>query len=117
MVIGGEIPETLLDGLCKALERKERGSVRHSKGVAAFAVALAEALKLAADDVQIIRHGALLHEIGKLATPDAVLHKPAKLTQEEMSIFREYCYRGYEIVRQISSVRDSRDRLFPQGEV
>jgi HD-GYP domain-containing protein (c-di-GMP phosphodiesterase class II) len=66
--------------------------------VAVFA-ALAEAMKLDADEVRTIRHGALLHEIGKLTIPDAILNKPEKLTHEERDVFREYCYHAYEIVR------------------
>jgi HD-GYP domain-containing protein (c-di-GMP phosphodiesterase class II) len=73
---------------------------------------LARALKLDEEEVRAIACGALLHEIGKLEIPEAILRKPAVLTAEERRIMREYCLYGYEIVRKEASLQPklARDR-------
>jgi hypothetical protein len=54
MVIPGQHSSATLEGLCEALGRKERGSARHSEGVAVFAIALAQAINLDTDEVRRI---------------------------------------------------------------
>lgn len=71
----------------------------------------ARALKLGEEEVRAIACGALLHEIGKLDIPEAILLKPAVLTAEERLVMRGYCERGYEIVRTEASMQ-SRRRSF-----
>jgi HD-GYP domain-containing protein (c-di-GMP phosphodiesterase class II) len=91
----------------EALEAKDPGTWNHCNRAAAFATVLAQALKLDEEEVRAIACGALLHEIGKLEIPKAILRKPAILTAEEMLIMREYCLRGYEIVRKEASLQDA----------
>lgn len=91
----------------EALELKDPGTWSHCQRVAAFATVLAQALNLDEEEVRAIACGALLHEIGKLEIPEEILRKPAKLTAEEMLIMREYCLRGYEIVRKEASLQDA----------
>jgi putative nucleotidyltransferase with HDIG domain len=113
-------------GWSEALEQKDPGTWTHCNQVAAFATVLAQALKLDEEEVRVIACGALLHEIGKLEIPEAVLRKPMALTAEERLIMREYCLYGYEIMRNEASlqeaaeiVRSHRERFdgtgYPQG--
>jgi cyclic di-GMP phosphodiesterase len=101
------ISDALIERWGEALEQKDPGTWSHCKRVAAFATVLAEALKLDDEEVRAIACGALLHEIGKLEIPEAILRKPAVLTTEERLIMREYCQRGYEIVCKDASLQDS----------
>jgi HD-GYP domain-containing protein (c-di-GMP phosphodiesterase class II) len=115
-----------IEGWGEALEAKDPGTWSHCRRVAAFATVLARALKLNEEEVRAIASGALAHEIGKLAIPEAILRKPAVLTAEEMLIMRGYCLRGYEIVRKEAClegaaeiVRSHRERFdgtgYPRG--
>ena len=67
----------------------------HSKRVTAYTIALARAVGVDNDHLRIIARGAFLHDIGKIATPDAILLKPGRLDPAEMAIMREHCLRGY----------------------
>ena len=102
----------------EALEQKDPGTWSHCQQVAAFATVLAEALDLEEEEIRAIACGALLHEIGKLEIPEAILRKPAALTAEEKVIMREYCLRGYEIVRKEPSLQDAAEseRHFPHPD-
>jgi putative nucleotidyltransferase with HDIG domain len=58
-------------------------------------------MNIDASEVKVIARGAFLHDIGKMAIPDAILAKPGKLTSEEQAVMREHCVRGYAILRKI----------------
>ena len=90
-----------LEALGNALDLKQAEPEGHSKRVTAFAVAIARAMGLPADEIRVIARGAFLHDIGKMAIPDSVLLKPGPLDPEEIAIMREHCFRGYEILRRI----------------
>jgi len=81
-------------GWGEALEQKDPGTWSHCQRVAAFATVVGEALDLDEEEIRTIATGALLHEIGKLEIPEAILRKPAVLTAEERLIMRGYCLRG-----------------------
>ena len=120
------VSHALIEGWSEALEKKDPGTWTHCTQVAAFATILAQALKLDEDEVRAIAYGALLHEIGKIEIPEAILRKPAALTAGERLIMREYCVYGYDIVRKEPSLQDAaeivrshRERFdgtgYPQG--
>ena len=62
----------------------------HSENVAAYTVAISQALGLGRDRVVRLRRAAMLHDIGKIAVPSAVLAKPGRLTEEEFALIREH---------------------------
>ncbi len=82
--IGPGAPSELIEAWSEALERKDPGTWSHCQRVAALATILARALSLNDEEIQVIADGALLHEIGRLTIPEAILRKPAKLSPEEM---------------------------------
>src|SRR5205807_6651902 len=90
-----------LEALGDALDLKDKETEGHSKRVTAFTIAIARAMGLAGDRIRVIARGAFLHDIGKMAIPDAILRKPGPLTEEERAIMREHCYRGYQMLRKI----------------
>src|SRR6201997_3130871 len=84
-----------LEALGDALDLKDAETEGHSKRVTAFTIAIARAMGLSSDRIRVIARGAFLHDIGKMAIPDAILRKPGALTADEVVIMREHCYRGY----------------------
>jgi len=101
------VSDVTIVGWGEALEEKDPGTWTHCNQVAAYATVLARALNLDEEQVRAIACGALLHEMGKLEIPKAILRKPAVLTAEERLIMREYCLRGYEIVRKEASLHEA----------
>ena len=109
-------PDISIEAIGEELERKERGSRSHARRVASFATELAKLMTLDKDAIRSIRSGALLHEIGKLAIPDAILHQPARLNPEEAAVLRGHCYEGYEIVRRLPAFADCAEIVYSHRE-
>jgi ribonuclease P protein subunit RPR2 len=87
--------------LCNAVEARDAYTSRHAERVAAYGLRIAEATgtPLAADPE--IEFGFLLHDVGKVAVPDAILWKPEPLTPEERSLMERHPVVGWEILREI----------------
>jgi response regulator RpfG family c-di-GMP phosphodiesterase len=90
-----------LEGFGDALALRDTETEGHSRRVAAFAIVIAKAVGLPLEQIPTIARGAFLHDIGKLAIPDAILCRPGKLTTEETVIVKEHCFKGYLIVKKI----------------
>jgi putative nucleotidyltransferase with HDIG domain len=105
-----------LEAMGDALDLRDEETEGHSKRVTAYTIALAQAMGLESDELRIIARGAFLHDIGKIATPDNILLKPGKLTDEEMAIMKEHCERGYEMVRKIPFLRDAAEIVHAHQE-
>jgi energy-coupling factor transport system substrate-specific component len=71
----------------------------HSARVAKYTAWLAEKLGKSKDEVDRMYHIALLHDVGKISIPDAVLNKPERLTDEEYALMRSHAERGYEVLK------------------
>ncbi len=71
----------------------------HSARVAKYTAWLAEKLGKSKDEVDRMYHIALLHDVGKISIPDAVLNKPERLTDEEFELMRSHAERGYEVLK------------------
>src|SRR5437868_15191176 len=79
-----------LEALGDALDLKDAETEGHSKRVTAFTIAIARAMGISKDQIAVIARGAFLHDIGKMAIPDAILPKPGALTPDEVTIMREH---------------------------
>ncbi|PSH05507.1 MAG: two-component system response regulator [Acidobacteria bacterium] len=90
-----------LEALGDALDMKDAETEGHSKRVTAFAIQIARALRLDSELMRVMARGAFLHDIGKMAIPDAILRKPLPLNQEERAVMKQHCYLGYKILRKI----------------
>jgi len=99
--------ESVVFALARTVEAKSPFTHGHSERVRAYALALASALHLLADDHEILSKGALLHDIGKISVPDAILNKSGPLTPEEYNIIKEHTVTGAHIVEPLLSVRDA----------
>jgi len=105
-----------LEALGDALDKKDAETEGHSKRVTAFTIAIARAMGLPKDQISVIARGAFLHDIGKMAIPDAILRKPGALTPDEISIMREHCYHGYEILRKIPFLVEAAEIVYAHQE-
>lgn len=105
-----------LEVMGDALDLRDAETEGHSRRVTAYTVALARELNLSVEELRVISRGAYLHDIGKIATPDAILLKPGKLTDDEREIMREHCVRGYEMVRKIPFLRDAAEIVHAHQE-
>ena len=88
-----------LQMLIYTIDFRSEFTVLHSMGTTTFAVELARLMRLSNQDIYKIYYGALLHDIGKLATPIEILEAPRKLTDEEMAIMKEHVANTETILR------------------
>lgn len=93
--------ELMLDVLSTALDVRDRGSEGHSRRVVEYTARLAQQIGLDNESINSIRRGALIHDIGKIGVPDAVLNKPDSLTIEERKIMDRHPQVGYYILADI----------------
>jgi putative nucleotidyltransferase with HDIG domain len=90
-----------LKALVAALETRDLETHGHSERVVNFSLRLGRELGLDAEQMRSLEFGSLLHDIGKIGVPDAILRKPAKLTEEEWVRMREHPLHGQKILRGI----------------
>jgi putative nucleotidyltransferase with HDIG domain len=87
--------------LVAALDAREHETGDHSQRVVRYTLAIARRLGLPEADLPDLGRGALLHDIGKIGVPDAILLKPARLTPEEWVQMRKHPQIGFNILRSI----------------
>jgi putative nucleotidyltransferase with HDIG domain len=105
-----------IEAMGDALDLRDEETEGHSKRVTAYTIALARAVGVSGEQLRTIARGAFLHDIGKIATPDAILLKPGHLNEEEMKIMREHCRRGYDMVRKIPFLCEASEIVFAHQE-
>src|SRR4051794_21571991 len=105
-----------LEALGDALDLKDAETEGHSKRVTAFTIAIARAMGLQQDAIRVIARGAFLHDIGKMAIPDAILRKPGALTPEETEIMKEHCFKGYQMLRRIPFLQEAAEIVHSHQE-
>jgi len=105
-----------LEALGDALDLKDAETEGHSKRVTAFTIAVARAMGLTGERIRVIARGAFLHDIGKMAIPDAILRKPGALDPDEKLIMQEHCYRGYHMLRKIPFLSEAADIVYSHQE-
>src|SRR5882757_9802304 len=105
-----------LEALGDALDLKDAETEGHSKRVTAFTIAIARAMGLSGEKIRVIARGAFLHDIGKMAIPDAILRKPGALTEAETEIMREHCFRGYQMLKKIPFLSEASEIVYSHQE-
>jgi len=94
-----------IESLNATVEAKDPYTAGHSLRVQRIAVAIGEELNLPKERLDPLRLGALFHDIGKLGVPDAVLTKPARLTEEEFELIKRHSEVGAHIVGKFGPLR------------
>lgn len=90
--------EESIYSLIDIMERRDSYTAGHSKRVAEYASLIAQELKLSDDEISLIFRAGMLHDIGKIEVPDALLLKPEKLTNNEYDLIKTHSKVGYEIL-------------------
>lgn len=90
--------------LTAAIDAKDHYTFSHSQHVAEYAAALARAAGLDAEHVEIIRQAGLLHDIGKVGTPETILTKTGHLTDEEYDIIKQHVESSTSMIRYLPSM-------------
>jgi diguanylate cyclase (GGDEF)-like protein/putative nucleotidyltransferase with HDIG domain len=96
------------EALAAALEAKDDYTADHARSIAVLAVAMGRELGLDDAAVRDLRLGAVFHDIGKIAVPDAILHKPGPLTEDERRIMEGHSVAGEQILRPVPFFGDVR---------
>lgn len=96
-----ETYDKTLEGWAKALELKDKETSGHTLRVTEMTVSMARLLNLTEEQVEHIRRGAMLHDIGKMGIPDQILLKPGKLDEKEWKLMRNHPAYAYEMLKDI----------------
>jgi diguanylate cyclase (GGDEF)-like protein/putative nucleotidyltransferase with HDIG domain len=100
-----EINEGLLETLSEIIDLRDPYVLGHSKQVSHYATEIARIMRLKEKQVDLIRKGGLLHDIGKLGIPEELLAKPSRLAPEEYAIMKRHAILGAELVGKSPSLR------------
>lgn len=92
--------------LAKAMDARDSYTADHSQRLAEWAEKTAHELGCTRQQIQAIRWGALLHDIGKIGIPDRILRKPAPLDEQEWDLMRQHPTIGAEIIRPVRRLAD-----------
>ncbi len=101
--------DSTIEGWSHALDLRDHETEGHSLRVTEMTVRLARAAGMSAAQLAHVRRGALLHDIGKMGIPDAILLKPTALSNAEWEIMRKHPVYAYELLRPIAYLRPALD--------
>lgn len=105
-----------LEALGGALDLRDTETEGHCKRVTAFTVAIARHIGISKERIRNIARGAFLHDLGKMAIPDAILRKPNKLDEQEWVTMREHSLLGYKMVSRIPFLQHAAEIVFSHQE-
>ena len=113
--IANTYQNTLL-ALVAALDAREHETSDHSQRVVQYTSAIATRMSISGQDLEEIGRGALLHDIGKIGVPDAVLLKPGRLTPDEWKEMRRHPDIGYQMIQAIPFLSTPADIVLSHQE-
>ncbi len=96
----------VISALAEAIDAKDGYTRGHSMRVAAYSTEIAKRAGLSKEMQDYTNMSALLHDVGKIGIPDAVLNKPSGLTDEEFAIIKNHPVRGWEIMNKITELSE-----------
>ncbi|HSY64784.1 MAG TPA: HD domain-containing phosphohydrolase [Terriglobales bacterium] len=100
-----ERAESVLFSLARSIEGKDPYTHGHCERLAEYSARLGEHLGLAEDQITALRRAGIVHDVGKIAVPDAILLKPGRLTSDEWTVIREHSVVGERICAPLKSFR------------
>lgn len=90
--------------IAKTLDARDERTSKHSERVSEYSVMIARKMGFSEAECENLRKAALLHDIGKIGVPDAILNKPARLTDEEYDIMKTHVTKGAEILKNFTGI-------------
>ncbi len=103
--------------LAAAIDGKDKYTRGHSERVARISVGIGTQLGLSDEELETLRISALLHDVGKIAIDDAILKKPAALTDAEFEIMKTHPQKGFKIMSQIPAMKDFLPGMYMHHEM
>lgn len=101
--------DSTIEGWARALDLRDKETEGHSRRVTELTMQVARALGVSEAELVHVRRGALLHDIGKVGIPDAILLKPGPLSEEEWATMRRHPVYAYELLAPIAYLRPALD--------
>lgn len=101
-----ELLYTTIQAISEALDEKDTYTHGHSKRVTLYSLILGRAMNLDTATLEKLQLAGLLHDIGKIGTPERILNKPGGLTHEEFNIIKKHPRAGKEILKNIKQLKD-----------
>lgn len=108
--------DSTLEGWVKALDLRDKETEGHTQRVTEMTVRLAREMGIEDDQIEHIRRGALLHDVGKIGIPDEILLKPGRLTDEEWTVMRRHPVYAYEWLSPVAYLRPALDIPYAHHE-
>ena len=96
-----------IDALIMALDYRDNETQGHTQRVSVYSVELADRLGVKGAELETLKRGAILHDIGKIGVSDTILRKPSKLTDAEWTEMRRHVQYGYEMLKDIAFLQDA----------
>ncbi len=105
-----------VESMADVVDQRDPYTFQHSQSVAAHAVGIAQQLHLSDREVELIRLAARVHDLGKIAVPDQVLHKHGRLTDEEFALMKKHPETGAGILAKFPEYRQGRELVLAHHE-
>ena len=105
-IVGLQTSQAVVFAFARAVEAKSPYTQGHAERVTRYALAISERVGLNVRDKEILRQGGLLHDVGKICVPDAILDKPGPLTGEETAVIQRHPAQGASIVEPLHSMKE-----------
>jgi putative nucleotidyltransferase with HDIG domain len=96
-----------MESLSATVDARDAYTAGHSRRVQQLALAIGRELGLSQAELDLLGHAALFHDIGKLAVPDAILLKPASLTEDEWGLMQRHAEEGARIIDRLGFLQDA----------
>ena len=111
-----EDTEGLLEALVTALDAREHETKNHSRRVTCYALLLGQTMKMDQAELEVLRQGAILHDIGKIGIPDDILLKTGPLNHEEWELMRKHPAIAYRILGSIDDLKPAAEIILAHHE-
>ena len=99
------LTDQAIHAIAKTIDAKDKYTNGHSVRVAQYAREIAKEEKWNPEEQEKLFYTALLHDIGKISVPDKILNKPGRLNEEEYAIIKQHTTSGYNILKDMTSIR------------
>jgi HD-GYP domain-containing protein (c-di-GMP phosphodiesterase class II) len=97
--------DATIEGWARALDLRDHETEGHGRRVADLATRLGERLGIVGADLEALRHGALLHDVGKIGVRDAVLRRRGRLDEEKWAEMRQHPIQGHDLLADVAQLR------------